>query len=956
MFNNISYNVIIERFKVFAEGHYLIKRFTHGQVDQTDLDKDQQFPWMHVAPVEVRAATGARVFTFDVIFADIPRDKEDKTDYQKESISDCIRLAEDLLSEIQNGLTVFGPDVEIEGESTLTPFIEEWTHTLSGCTLALTISVPNDYSACDIPADWAIGGGSSSTPPSPLPGIILRVNTVDNVNQHLLDLTAGANVTITDLGDGRVKFDATGDLGTNWGTIGGLLSNQLDLQAALDLKADISSLGAVAFSNDYNDLDNLPTIPTAQGLQDVITEDNVLTTDNSVDCNTFGFSFDDTSNFEVNSTNKLNINVNGESEVGLDSTSITIAQTSGTSNNQVLVDTNGVSIQGSDGTDTTSIGLEAAAIKVVTPDVFAGTASNGQVLTLVNAGTGEIEFTTVGGGGGGTVTSVALTMPTAFTVSGSPVTTSGTLAVSGAGTTDQYVRGDGTLANFPSTGGGGGQIFYFNGNIAEPSIGGNNYYQLGTAANTGAAANFTRATTGVIARFITSVGSPNHLLLPAGVWTIDVYLSETGGGSNHAQILAKLFTYDGTSFTLIATSTMEEITNGNVPDLYSFTISVPNTVTTSSDRIHIEFDIQNTNGKTVTLYTEDGKIGEVHTTYAIGLSSLNGLTANTQNFATGTSGTDFGISSAGSTHTFNLPTASATNRGALSSTDWSTFNAKQDALVSGTNIKTLEGQSLLGSGNIDLSKSDVGLSNVDNTSDLNKPISTATQTALNGKVDTTRTISTTSPLSGGGDLSANRTLSIADAVADGATKGAAAFTASDFNSASGVISIDYTNGQKATSSQPGFLTAADWTTFNTKVSSDYFTLRFNIANVAPADSQNYLLVDATPNLNTTGTLYRTTFPYACKLIGAAIQVINLVGNATTEASTINFRLNNSTDTLLSNAVVMSGAATTYNVYNVTGLSTSIAANDTAQVKWTTPAWVTNPSAVYLVVTCYFERT
>lgn len=57
----------------------------------------------------------------------------------------------------------------------------------------------------------------------------------------------------------------------------------------------------------------------------------------------------------------------------------------------------------------------------------------------------------------------------------------------------------------------------------------------------------------------------------------------------------------------------------------------------------------------------------------------------------------------------------------------------QPTLVSGTNIKTLEGQSLLGSGNIDLSQSDVGLANVDNTSDANKPISTATQTALNAK-------------------------------------------------------------------------------------------------------------------------------------------------------------------------------------------------------------------------------
>lgn len=73
----------------------------------------------------------------------------------------------------------------------------------------------------------------------------------------------------------------------------------------------------------------------------------------------------------------------------------------------------------------------------------------------------------------------------------------------------------------------------------------------------------------------------------------------------------------------------------------------------------------------------------VNDTDAGGLSSLNSLTAGTQTFATGTSGTDFGISSATSTHTFNLPVASATNTGKLSSTDWSTFNSKEPALSKG---------------------------------------------------------------------------------------------------------------------------------------------------------------------------------------------------------------------------------------------------------------------------------
>lgn len=90
------------------------------------------------------------------------------------------------------------------------------------------------------------------------------------------------------------------------------------------------------------------------------------------------------------------------------------------------------------------------------------------------------------------------------------------------------------------------------------------------------------------------------------------------------------------------------------------------------------------------------------------------------------------------------------------------------------------------------------------------------QTALDLKVPTSRTISTTSPLSGGGDLSANRTISIANAAADGTTKGAASFIANDFDASSGNIGIDYTNGQASSGSTKGFLTSADWTTFNNK--------------------------------------------------------------------------------------------------------------------------------------------
>jgi hypothetical protein len=83
-----------------------------------------------------------------------------------------------------------------------------------------------------------------------------------------------------------------------------------------------------------------------------------------------------------------------------------------------------------------------------------------------------------------------------------------------------------------------------------------------------------------------------------------------------------------------------------------------------------------------------------------GITAINSLTGAAQTIGVGTSGTDFAVSSSGTAHTLNLPTASASNRGALSSADWSTFNGKQAALVSGTSIKTINSTSLLGSGDV----------------------------------------------------------------------------------------------------------------------------------------------------------------------------------------------------------------------------------------------------------------
>ena len=70
----------------------------------------------------------------------------------------------------------------------------------------------------------------------------------------------------------------------------------------------------------------------------------------------------------------------------------------------------------------------------------------------------------------------------------------------------------------------------------------------------------------------------------------------------------------------------------------------------------------------------------------------------------GTTGSDVNVTGSpittSGTITVNIPEADGTNTGKLTSTDWTTFNSKQDQLVSGTSIKTVNSTSLLGSGDV----------------------------------------------------------------------------------------------------------------------------------------------------------------------------------------------------------------------------------------------------------------
>ena len=361
--------------------------------------------------------------------------------------------------------------------------------------------------------------------------------------------------------------------------------------------------------------------------------------------------------------------------------------------------------------------------------------------------------------------------------------------LSGAGTVAQYIRGDGSLADFPESSGGGSSVsYYLNGSVNQGTIGGVAYKELNKVPILGAGTDFTINANGYIASFLTDAGDPNLLEIPGGNWNFETYFSANNGGGSPT-FYVELYKYNGTTFTLIAS-------NSTVPELIAFgtnitayftTLAVPTTTLALTDRLAVRYYVTHS-GRTITMHTEGPHLCQIITTFTTGLTALNGLTAQVQNFATGTTGTDFNIASATATHTFNLPTASATNRGALSSSDWSTFNAKQNALTL-TTTGSSGAATLVGS-------------------TLNIPIYSPD---LSGYVPTSRTITINGTTQ---DLSANRTFNVGTVTSVGLSSATSGVTiGSTPVTTSGTITLAIAT---ASGSQNGLLSSTDWTTFNGK--------------------------------------------------------------------------------------------------------------------------------------------
>jgi hypothetical protein len=245
---------------------------------------------------------------------------------------------------------------------------------------------------------------------------------------------------------------------------------------------------------------------------------------------------------------------------------------------------------------------------------------------------------------------------------------------------------------------GGGVTYYLNGGTSQGILDGSTYYEMSKTPVEGTMVDFFKInTTGFenIAQFVTDAGDPSLLKIPPGAWPLGFYFSASDN-SGSPSFYAEIYKYADTGvFTLLGSSVASPqiISNGVAIDYYTTTVTIPDTTLLITDRIAIRIFVDTDGNRTVNFHTQDSHLATVGTTFANGLTAINGLTKQVQFINIGNAGSDAAVVSSDDTHTINLPTASATKRGLLNSTDWSTFNAKQAAL-SGTGFVKIDGSTI----------------------------------------------------------------------------------------------------------------------------------------------------------------------------------------------------------------------------------------------------------------------
>lgn len=151
----ITFNNIVNRFDWFVKQNVFVNSFSYGSPEGVDLDKFENYPLMHLVYSGANYDVQQKTYNLEVYILDLGANK-DKTNnnpkIEREIITECEQVAEDILADMRNGGNVFTFDYEYQlSGGSITPLIEERSNTLTGVLLDIQITVGFTAQACNLP-------------------------------------------------------------------------------------------------------------------------------------------------------------------------------------------------------------------------------------------------------------------------------------------------------------------------------------------------------------------------------------------------------------------------------------------------------------------------------------------------------------------------------------------------------------------------------------------------------------------------------------------------------------------------------------------------------------------------------------------------------------------------------------------------------------------------------------
>jgi len=148
----MTYQALIHRLGAWCTAHPMVVRFTDGELELADLDKDSPTPHVHAALLGVSYGENSRTYEVEVYVMELYREQDNEALAVREALNNTLLIFEDLMAEVRNGFQSFGrlevfPLLPVRP----TPFIEEHNRVLVGVQATMQLQTPWAADACDSP-------------------------------------------------------------------------------------------------------------------------------------------------------------------------------------------------------------------------------------------------------------------------------------------------------------------------------------------------------------------------------------------------------------------------------------------------------------------------------------------------------------------------------------------------------------------------------------------------------------------------------------------------------------------------------------------------------------------------------------------------------------------------------------------------------------------------------------